>query len=41
MQHSVIYDIMRDGDRHLRGKIAELVFKRVKSKLLKSYYWCQ
>jgi len=34
MWRSVIYDILKEGDRHLRGKIAELVFERVKSQLL-------
>jgi hypothetical protein len=40
MQRSVIYDVMRDGDRHLRGKIAELIFKRVRSKLLERPCCC-
>lgn len=40
MQNSVIYDIIRDGDRHLRGKIAELVFKRVRPRLLKRPCCC-
>jgi len=40
MRRSVIYDILKDGDRHLRGKIAELVFKRVKSQLLKRPCCC-
>jgi hypothetical protein len=41
MRYSVTYDIVRDGDRSLRGKIAELVFERVKSLLLgKALYCC-
>jgi hypothetical protein len=40
MQHRVIYNILTDSDRHLRSKIAELVFKRVKSQLLKRALCC-
>jgi hypothetical protein len=34
MWRSVIYDILKEGDRHLHGKIAELIFERVRSSLL-------
>jgi hypothetical protein len=40
MRHGVIYDIIKDGDRHLRGRIAELIFERVKSQLLKRTLYC-
>jgi hypothetical protein len=40
MQRSVIYNIIKDGDRHLRGKIAELIFERVKSQLLERTLYC-
>jgi hypothetical protein len=34
---TIRYNILRDGDRHLRGKIAEEVFARVKDKLIRSF----
>jgi hypothetical protein len=40
MRRSEIYDILKEGDRHLRGKIAELVFERVKSSLLGKTLHC-
>jgi hypothetical protein len=36
----MIYDIMRDGDRSLKGKIAELVFERVRSSLVRRTLYC-
>jgi hypothetical protein len=36
----VIYDIIKDGDRHLRGRIAELIFERVKRRLLNGSLCC-
>jgi hypothetical protein len=34
MQRNVAYNILRDGDKCLRGRIAELIFEKVRSKLL-------
>jgi hypothetical protein len=36
----IIYDIIKDGDRHLRGRIAELIFERVKQRLLNGSLCC-
>jgi len=33
---ALIFNIKRDGDRHLRGKIAELIFEKVSSKLFRT-----
>lgn len=35
-----VYDILREGDRHLRGKIAELVFDKVKFQLIREPLYC-
>ena len=35
------YNILVDGDRHLRGAIAEMVFERVYRELLKDLYCCR
>jgi hypothetical protein len=35
VQYSFTYDIIEDGDNYLKGKIAELIFERVRSKLLR------
>lgn len=40
LQRRVTYHILVDGDRHLRGKIAELIFERVKSKLFQEDLCC-
>ena len=33
MTHSIKYSVLKDGDRHLRGKIAEEIFERAKDML--------
>ena len=33
---TLVFNIKRDGDRHLRGKIAELIFEKVSSKLFRT-----
>jgi hypothetical protein len=40
VQRRVTYHILTDGDRHLRGKIAELIFERVKPNLFKKTLNC-
>jgi hypothetical protein len=40
LHRSIIYNILRDGDRHLRGRIAELVFERVADQLSKKLQCC-
>jgi hypothetical protein len=40
VQYSFTYDIIEDGDNYLKGKITELVFERVRSKLLRKITHC-
>jgi hypothetical protein len=40
VQYSFTYDIIEDGDNYLKGKIAELIFERVRSKLLRKITHC-
>lgn len=37
---SVRYNVLSDGDRHLRGKLAEMVFERIKDRLLQKLTLC-
>jgi len=40
VRQRMIYDILREGDRHLRGKIAELVFDRIWTRIFEGPLYC-
>jgi hypothetical protein len=40
MQRHVTYNILTDGDKHLRGRIAKLIFERARSQLLERALYC-